>query len=157
MRNASNIRCMTSSNSKTPVFVRPHVSKKQAFSKFSTLENVFEKMRFRPTKLKYLRFQTKTDTCGLGLIVNSICSSNRNLFIQYLTSLQFLLPRHQNPNHQLPLRTTFSYHQSASTVKRNPMATGRLHRNMRTYLLAARDLLPLRKRYIIVASPICYL
>ena len=56
MRNAGNIRCMTSSNSKTFVFVHPHVNKKQAFSKISSLESVFEKMRFR--------WSFSPDTCG---------------------------------------------------------------------------------------------
>ena len=50
------IRCMTSSNSKTFVFVHPHVNKKQAFSKISSLESVFEKMRFR--------WSFSPDTCG---------------------------------------------------------------------------------------------
>ena len=38
---------MTSSYSKTFIFVRPKVNEKPAFSKIPTLENVFEKMRFR--------------------------------------------------------------------------------------------------------------
>ena len=47
---------MTSSNSKTFVFVRPHVNKKQAFSKISSLESVFEKMRFQ--------WSFSPETCG---------------------------------------------------------------------------------------------
>ena len=62
---------MTSSYSKTSVFVRPHVNKKPAFSKIFTLKSVFEKMRFRwPLDQiggKNIRFQIKTDTCGRGL------------------------------------------------------------------------------------------
>ena len=38
---------MTSLHWKAFVFVRPHLNQKPAFSKISTLENVFEKMRFR--------------------------------------------------------------------------------------------------------------
>ena len=59
---------MTSSFSKTSVFVRPHVNEKLAFSKIFSLENVFEKITFSVTK-KNLRFQTKTDTCGRGQIM----------------------------------------------------------------------------------------
>ena len=38
--------CMTSSYSKSSVFVRSHLIEKPAFWKISTLESVFEKMRF---------------------------------------------------------------------------------------------------------------
>ena len=44
MRRARSIWCMTSSYSKTCVFVRPHVNEKP---KICTLESVFEKMRCR--------------------------------------------------------------------------------------------------------------
>ena len=79
MRNASSIWYTTSSYSNTSVFFRPHVNEKPAFSKISTLERVFEKMRFgwpfssdtcgRYAKAdeKNLRFQAKRDTCGRGL------------------------------------------------------------------------------------------
>ena len=59
---------------------RPFTRKRKAgvSSKISTLESVFEKMRFRwpfspdtrvdgmPTGEKIIRFQIKTDTCGRG-------------------------------------------------------------------------------------------
>ena len=45
MRHASCKWCITSSYSKTSVFVRPHVNEWPAFSKIFTLESVFEKMR----------------------------------------------------------------------------------------------------------------
>ena len=45
MRHASGKWCITSSYSKTCVFVRPHVNEWPAFSKIFTLESVFEKMR----------------------------------------------------------------------------------------------------------------
>ena len=79
MRNGSSIWYTTSSYSNTSVFFRPHVNEKPAFSKISTLERVFEKMRFgwpfssdtcgRYAKAdeKNLRFQAKRDTCGRGL------------------------------------------------------------------------------------------
>ena len=47
MRNSSSIWCMTSSCSKTSVFVRPHGNEKPAFSKISTPKCVFVKLRFR--------------------------------------------------------------------------------------------------------------
>ena len=59
---------MTSSYLKISVFVSPHVIEKPTFLKISTLENVFEKMRFvtvftGQTGENNIRFQTKTDTC----------------------------------------------------------------------------------------------
>ena len=60
--NASSKWCTTSSYSKTSVFVRPHVNERPAFSKIFSLENVFGDQ-------KTLRFQTKTDTCGRGQIM----------------------------------------------------------------------------------------
>ena len=42
----NSIWCMTSSYSKTSIFVRPHVNERQAFSKISTLGTVFENLRF---------------------------------------------------------------------------------------------------------------
>ena len=56
MRNGSSIWYMTSSYSNTSVFFRPHVNEKPAFSKISTLERVFEKMRFG--------WPFSSDTCG---------------------------------------------------------------------------------------------
>ena len=41
---------MTSSFSKTSVFVRPHVNEKPAFSKIFSLENVFENISLLVTK-----------------------------------------------------------------------------------------------------------
>ena len=41
---------MTSSYSKTFVFVRPHVNERPAFSKIFPLENVFENITFSVTK-----------------------------------------------------------------------------------------------------------
>ena len=41
---------MTSSYSKTSVFVRPHVNVKPAFTKIFSLENVFENITFSVTK-----------------------------------------------------------------------------------------------------------
>ena len=69
---------MTSSYSKTPVFVRQQVKEKWAFSKSSTLESIFEKLLLRDrlhriledggqNRRKNIRFQTKTDTCGQAL------------------------------------------------------------------------------------------
>ena len=45
---------MTSSYSKISVFVRTRVNKKPAFSKISTLESVFEKMRFVTVFIGYV-------------------------------------------------------------------------------------------------------
>ena len=56
MRNGSSLWYMTSSYSNTSVFFRPHVNEKSAFSKISTLERVFEKMRFG--------WPFSSDTCG---------------------------------------------------------------------------------------------
>ena len=39
--------CITSSYSKTSVFIRPNVNEWPAFSKIFTVESVFERMRFR--------------------------------------------------------------------------------------------------------------
>ena len=57
---------MTSSYSKTSVCVRPHVNEKPAFFKMSTLGTVFKRTPFAGGR------QTKTDTCGRGLILSVI-------------------------------------------------------------------------------------
>ena len=54
--NTTAIWCMTSSYSKTSVFVRPHGNEKPAFSKISTPKCVFEKLRFL--------WPFSPDTCG---------------------------------------------------------------------------------------------
>ena len=67
--------CMTLSYWKTSVFVRQYVNEKTAFSRISTLENVFEKMHLRwQNSLNTYVWQedkpvnkTKPDTCGQGL------------------------------------------------------------------------------------------
>ena len=89
---------MSSTFSKSSVFFCPHVHTKTAFSKRSTLENVFEKFRFHRyvwTKVvsvkKKLRFQMKTDTCGQGLnLVNRKLSKiERGLHVKILDSAPF--------------------------------------------------------------------
>ena len=81
MRHASGKWCITSSYSKTCVFVRPHVNEWPAFSKIFTLESVFEKMRdsvivFTEYKWtvgeiggKKMRFQTKTESRVDGFVL----------------------------------------------------------------------------------------
>ena len=81
MRHASGKWCITSSYSKTCVFVRPHVNEWPAFSKIFTLESVFEKMRdsvivFTEYKWtvgeiggKKMRFQTKTGSRVDGFVL----------------------------------------------------------------------------------------
>ena len=74
----SSIYVIVSSFSK-PVAVRPRVSGFVAFSKSSTLESVFKRLRFKSLRFrrirvdgtfiskKYLRIKMNPDTCARGL------------------------------------------------------------------------------------------
>ena len=80
MRHARSIWCMTSSYSKTSGFVRPNLNEKPAFSKISTLESVFEKMRFGDPF-------SSSDRCGRAktyfffFFLCSRCHSHASIFI----------------------------------------------------------------------------
>ena len=75
---------MISSYLKTTVFIRPHVNKKLAFSKISSLESISEKMRFSvtiftryawtvgQTREKNIRFQSKWIRLDRALVLISV-------------------------------------------------------------------------------------
>ena len=103
---------MISSNSKIFVFVCPHVKKKQVFSKISLwrafLKSCVSVIVFTgyvwaegQTKGKCLRFQTKTDTCGRGIIAKP------NLFLKqvpvYPVPYQSPVPPSTSPKPKSPV------------------------------------------------------